>query len=239
MQVRSWVKVSGGLRHLSTRPLRFLFAVLLGWIFCQTPALAQRTRYAGVLGGVCTLSGDAASQLTPQGLKASLYKPENGLILNLLGGVQFHQYLSLQFNYVWNRNSLAMSSTSGGSSFYVQLRSSSQQSATADLLVYFRRRESRLRPYLGVGTGLAHLTSTQIRTTALGGTPVLPPTHFSSTQVALHVPVGIDFAITPHVLLRYSFSETLRHNDVSDKLSPPGERLLASFHNLAGILVRF
>jgi hypothetical protein len=240
MQGFNPVKINWASQYLTGRPLRLLFLVVLEWVLCQTPALAQRTPYVGVLGGVSTLSADAGSVLTSQSLLTSSYKPENGPLVNAVAGVHFHEYLSLQFNYVWNRNHVTMNSASSASnSFYLQQRTSSQQSAIVDLLVYFRRKNSRLRPYLGVGTGVVHFSSTEERTTALGGTPVLPPVHFSSTQAALHVPVGIDLAVTRQLTIRYSFSETIRHNDVSEKLSPPGERSLASFYNLVGVLIRF
>src|SRR5213594_1698287 len=87
---------------------------------------AQVVPYAGVLGGVATLSADARSQLSAQGLNASLYKPENGSALNIFAGTHVTQYLSLQANYVWNRNDLTLSSTSpASSSFYEEQRKSS------------------------------------------------------------------------------------------------------------------
>ena len=217
------------------------FALLLvfecmGVAFCS----AQVVPYAGILGGLATLSADARSQLTAQGLNASLYKPENGSALNVFAGLHVAQYLSLQANYVWNRNDLTLSSTSSASSlFYEEQRKSSQHALIFDLLIYFRRRDSRLRPYLSAGTGIAHLSSTEQRIVAVSGTPTLPPLRFSSTRPVLRVAVGMDIAITHHLAARYSFSETLRHNDISAHLSPPGQRGLANFQNLFGIGFRF
>ncbi len=137
--------------------LRFILAVAFGWTCSQALILAQTTPFVGVLGGVATLSADARSLSTPQGLNVSLYKPENGRALNIAGGVHLDQYLSLQASYVWNRNSLTLSSGSSGSaSFYEQRRKSSQQAILLDLLVYFRRQDDRLRPYLSAGTEVVH-----------------------------------------------------------------------------------
>ena len=186
--------------------LRFLLLLFLEWMSCPVIASAQVVPYAGVLGGLATLSADARSQLSAQGLNASLYKPENGSALNLFAGAHVTQYLSLQANYVWNRNDLALSSTSpAAGSFYEERRKSSQHALIFDLLVYFRRRDSRLRPYLSAGTGIVQLSSTQQRVLALGGAPDLPPSRFSSIRPALRVAVGMDVAITRHYAFRYSF----------------------------------
>jgi hypothetical protein len=220
--------------------LRFVLLLFFGWTGCVALGSAQVVPYAGVLGGLATLSADARSQLTAQSLNASLYKPENGPALNIFGGAHVTQYLSLQANYVWNRNDLTLSSTSSGSSlFYEEQRKSSQHALIFDLLIYFRRQDSRLRPYLSAGTGIAHLSSTQQRVVAVSGTPNLPPTRFSSTRPVLRVAVGMEVAIARHLAFRYSFSETLRHNDISSQLSPPGQRGLANFQNLFGIGFHF
>ncbi len=220
--------------------LRFILVVALECVCFQVPALAQVTPFAGALGGVATLSADARSLPTSQGLNVSLYKPENGPAVNLIAGVHLNQYLSVQASYVWNRNGLTLSSSSSGpNSFYEERRKSSQQAVLFDLLVYFRRLDDRLRPYLSAGTGVVRFSSAQERLVALRGTPVLPQTRFSSTRPALRVAVGIDVALTHRVALRYSFGETIRHNDISAQLSPSGERLLANFQNLFGFVVRF
>ena len=107
--------------------LRFVLLLFFGWAGCVALGSAQVVPYAGVLGGLATLSADARSQLTAQSLNASLYKPENGPALNIFGGAHVTQYLSLQANYVWNRNDLKLSSTSSASSsFYEEQRKSSQ-----------------------------------------------------------------------------------------------------------------
>jgi len=219
---------------------RLILLAALACICSRVQAFGQIIPYAGALGGVATLSADARSLPTPLGLSVSQYKPENGPALNLVAGVHLNQYLSLQANYVWNRNDLTLSSSSSGSnSFYVEQRKSSGQAALFDLLVYFRRRDSRLRPYLSAGTGVVYFSSTHQRQVAIQGTPVLPPRRFSSTRPALRVAVGIDVTVTHRLALRYSFGETIRHNDVSSQLSPPGERALANFQNLLGFVVRF
>ena len=220
--------------------LRLILAVILESLYFHAPVLAQIVPFAGALGGVATLSADARSVPKPQGLDLSLYKPANGPALNLFAWVHLNPYVSLQANYVWNRNDLRLSSSSSVStSFYEEQRKSSQQAALLDVLVYFRRLDDRLRPYLSAGTGIVHFSSTQLRLLALGGSPALPQTRFSSNRPALRVAVGIDVALTRRLALRYSFGETIRHNDVSAQLAPPGKRNLANFQNLFGFVVRF
>jgi hypothetical protein len=216
------------------------YVMLLSWVGPGTVMVGQVVPFVGIQGGVSTLSSDGRSALTQQGLSTSLYTPENGPALNLLGGIYLNNYLGLQANYAWNRNGLTLSSTSSASnSFYLQRRTSSQQAFTVDFLIYFRRLDSRIRPYLAVGTGIVHFSSGEPQVVASSGTPVLPPTRFSSTRPVLDVPVGIDVALARRLAFRYSFSETISHNEVSAQLSPPGERSLANFRSLFGLVLRF
>jgi Outer membrane protein beta-barrel domain len=203
--------------------------------------MAQAQSYAGVLGGVSTLSGDARSLLSPGSTTFSSYDPKNGAAVEVLLGRHFSDYFTLQANYIWNRNGLTLTSAAfhATQQAYQETRSSSQQSAMADILVYFRKRDSRLRPYLSVGTGLVHFGSSQQQIDQALGNPVLPPSHFSSNLLALHVPVGIDVNLGKGWALRYTFSETLTKNPISDRLSPPGQHSLKNFQNLFGFIRRF
>jgi hypothetical protein len=71
-----------------------------------------------------------------------------------------------------------------------------------------------------------------------GGLPS-PEGEIASTLVALRVAVGIDLAMGDRWSVRYSFSETISGNPVSARLTPPGERNLANFQNLFGVIRRF
>jgi hypothetical protein len=108
-----------------------------------------------------------------------------------------------------------------------------------DLLIYFRKRSSRLRPFLAVGTGVVHLSSSQQRVTQIIGAPTLPPSQFSSNLAALHVPVGLDVRLTKGWDFRYTFSETLTSNPISGQLSPPASHNLQNFQNLFGVIKQF
>jgi hypothetical protein len=122
---------------------------------------------------------------------------------------------------------------------YQETRRSSQQSLIGDLLVYFRNRDSRLRPYLSVGTGLVHFSSSPERIEQALGSPVLPPQRFSANMIALHVPVGIDVRMGKGWAFRYTFSETLSKNPISARLSPSGLHTFKNFQNLFGFVKRF
>jgi hypothetical protein len=207
--------------------------VSTGW------SLAGEKPYAGAMGGIATLSADGGSARVEQGLNLSSYAPSNGGALDVFVGADLNNYFSLQGDFIWNSNSLRLNSTSSTGSFYQQDRSSSQEAAIVSLLVYFRPQHSRIRPYLGVGTGAAHLSSTAENLVAFAGTPVLPRQEFSSTGAVLRTHVGIDIALKGRLAFRYSFSETLGSNEISRNLSPPGTRRLANFQNLFGFVVRF
>jgi Outer membrane protein beta-barrel domain len=200
---------------------------------------AQVVPYAGAIGGFATLSGDAGSQPTPQGLRLSAYAPANGGALDVFAGAHLNNYFSVQGDFIYNRNSLHLNSAdSGTGSFYQEDRSSTQEAGVLDLLVYFRNLRSRVRPYLGVGTGVIHLSSTLDRVVAAGGNPQLPPPSFSSTGPLLRSHVGIDLRVATKLDFRYSFSETLGRGEIGKQLSPPGPRYLKNFQNLFGFVVR-
>lgn len=216
---------------------------MLGFLATRPVASAQTRFYGGVLTGVSTLSGDARSLLQPPSSSASsLYDPKNGVSFSAVFGRDISEYFGLQGDYIWNRNRLTLSSnsiTNGTLTAYEELRSSSQQSVLVDALLYFRPRESRFRPYLSVGTGWVHFSSAEEQITQSVGMPILPPRTFSSNLIALHVPVGIDVRVGKGWMFRYTFSETLSKNPISDRLTPPGLHRLMNFQSLFGIVRRF
>jgi len=219
---------------------RTLLIPLILFFGCVFTAQAQF--YAGVLGGVSTISGDARSLLSPSSSAFASYNPKNGGAVQVLVGRHFSDYFTLQANYIWNRNPLTLTAAAfdnGIQDGYQETRNSTQQSVVADVLVYFRKRDSRLRPYLSVGTGLVHFASSQERLDQVLGSPDLPPQRFSSNMIALHVPVGIDVNLGKGWAFRYTFSETLSKNPISDRLSPPGQHNLKNFQNLFGFVRQF
>jgi hypothetical protein len=195
-----------------------IYSVSSGW--------AAESYYAGGMGGLSTL----------------LYKPENGPALNLFLGRYVGEYFSIQANLIWNTNDLTLISTSvssQGTSYYSETRGSSQIAGTGDALVFFRNRDSRLRPYLSVGAGVVRLHSSQQQIQAVSGASAPPSGDFSSSRAVLRVPVGIDVRLGRGFYLRYSFSESISGNPISDRLSPPGQRGLKNFQNLWGLLKAF
>ncbi len=216
-----------------------LIATVVLVVLCVVAAPAQV--YVGILGGVATLSGDSNSSVGMNSSYSS-YDPKNGPAVEALIGRHFSDYLTLQGEYIWNQNTLNLKSAEfndGVQTGYAETRSSSQQSAIVDLLIYFRKRSSRLRPFLSVGTGFVHLSSAQQKVTTTVGNPILPAQHFSSNQVVLHVPVGLDVKLKDGLIFRYSFSETLSGNPVSKQLAPPATHNLQNFQNLWGFVYQF
>lgn len=217
-------------------------ALVLGIVFAGTQPAYGGDYYAGVLGGLATLSADGRSTLSPVMSQVSLYKPENGPALNVLAGWDFSRYLSVQGNYIWNRNDLTLVSTAFGPaamSQYEEARSSQQSSAIVDLLGYMRGRHSRVRPYLSCGTGLEHLSSSLNVVKLATGSLALPPQQFSANRIALRVAVGIDLNLARGWAFRYTFSEAISSNAISEQLVPPGERALKNFQNLFGLVRHF
>ena len=189
--------------------------------------------FMGAVAGVATLSGD--------GFEVSKYKPENGPVVNAFFGAHLRDYVSVQANYIWNQNDLALFSgvASGtGARFYDQPRASSQHTLVGDLLVYFRERTSGIRPYLSAGLGIVRFESQSQATPIDGGLPS-PAARITATHPTLRVAVGVDVPVGGGWNVRYSFSESIGQNPISRELDPPGSRSLMNFQNLVGVLRAF
>jgi opacity protein-like surface antigen len=107
----------------------------------------------------------------------------------------------------------------------------------ADALVYFRPIDSRIRPYLGTGVAVVRFSASVVESTTSGLNA--PVGEISSTRAALRSHVGIDISLSSRTAFRYSFSETIGGNPISPHLTPAGERGLANFQNLFGMVMRF
>jgi hypothetical protein len=222
---------------------RTLIGVLPLLLLFKPPVSGQTAPhfFAGAVAGIATLSADGRSEITPDGVDVSMYKPENGPTVNLLLGIQFHEYLAFQANYIGNRNDVTLTSvraTDTGPAYYEQPRAASQHAVVGDVLAYFRGRRSVLRPYLSVGLGLVRL-ETRMRGEGRARSTSLPPARAGATNAVLRVAVGLDVALGGNWSARYSFSESLSVNPISADLSPPGRRNLANFQNLFGVVRGF
>jgi hypothetical protein len=206
------------------------------------PAAAQDDPriFAGGLLGVSILSADAQTVTDGTAAGVSLYEPANGLALNLFAGVHLAQYFSIQADWIWNRNDLTLFSSfltpvAGG--YYEQRRHSSQHAVVLDGLIYFRRLDSAVRPYLGTGISVVRFSSGVTSTSEHG--LAAPGGEIVSTRIGLRSHVGIDLRLSRHASFRYSFSEMIGGNPISPSLTPPGQRGLMNFQNLFGFLARF
>jgi len=204
--------------------------------------LAQRPLYIGALGGLATLSGDGSSNITASSAATSLYAPQNGGAASLFLGWHIFKYVSIQGNYIWNRNDLTLTSTLSNPaavSFYKQPMSSTENAFIGDVLVYFRARGDRIRPYLSQGGGVV-LFSSRVSGRALSsGNLLAPPGNSSSTFPGSRTAVGLDVRVAHAWYFRYTFGENISHNPVSAQLSPPGQRFLKNFQNLFGMFRTF
>ena len=135
----------------------FIVIAIAVWALPRAAAAQDAGYFAGAVAGVATLSGDPSFVVTPDGFIVSKYKPENGTAVNVFIGAHVREYVTVQANYIWNRNDITLASgvaSDTGTRFYEQPRASSQHAVIGDLLVYFRERASRIRPYLSGGFGV-------------------------------------------------------------------------------------
>ena len=211
----------------------FIVIAVTVWALPRVAAAQDVGYFAGAVAGVATLSGDPSF--------VSKYKPENGAAVNVFVGAHLREYVTVQANYTWNRNDITLASGAAsdtGTRFYEQPRASSQHAVVGDLLVYFRERASRIRPYLSGGFGIVRFETDSQDTSVDGGLP-LPPIRFTSTDVILRVAIGVDVPVGHGWNVRYSFSESIGPNPISRALDPPGSRGLMNFQNLVGLLRKF
>jgi hypothetical protein len=218
-------------------------AVALGIVSLSVPVATQDEPriFAGALYGVSALSADARSEITASTAAVSLYDPKHGPALNVFAGVDIAQYFSVQVNWMWNSNDLTLLSsftTPQTGAFYQQHRDSRQHAVVLDGLIYFRRMDSAIRPYLGTGLSVLHFSSDEIAVSAAQGLPP-PSARIASTRIGLRSHVGIDFKLSRRLSFRYSFSETISGNPISPSLTPQGSRGLMNFQNLFGFVGRF
>jgi outer membrane protein with beta-barrel domain len=220
---------------------RFSLTIAIWALAAPAGAQAVRRGFAGGLFGVSTLSADGRSLTRDAEAALSLYEPENGVALDVFAGLHVAEYFSIQANWMWNRNDVTLVSslvTPQGGGFYEQRRHSRQHAAVLDGLVYFRGRDSAIRPYLGTGFALVSFSSDDVVSAASHGLAA-PGGTIASTRVGLRSHVGIDVRLSTRLDFRYSFSETIRANPISPSLTPPAVRRLANFQNLFGLVSRF
>ena len=92
---------------------------------------------------------------------------------------------------------------------------------------------------MSAGIGFVNFKSDEGTLLALRGSPRLPPAEFTSSSPVLRVAVGIDFSLSSKWAIRYSFSEAIRKNPISEQMVPPGRRNMANFQNLFGFVRYF
>ena len=229
-------------RPSTHRPARLFALMLSTWLISVPTAAQDEPRiFGGGLFGVSTLSADARSVTGASNAAVSLYAPENGLALDVFAGVHMAQYFSVQANWIWNRNDMTLVSsfvTPQGGGFYEQRRHSRQHAVVLDGLVYFRRLDNAVRPYLGTGISLVHFSSNDVASTSDHGLAA-PTGEIASTRIGLRSHVGIDLRMSRRVSFRYSFSETISRNPISPSLTPPARHRLMNFQNLFGFVGQF
>jgi hypothetical protein len=221
---------------------RILPCCLLGclaYVWCALPASAQPRFFAGGGPGAAFLSNDAGASITSGASAVSTYRSNAGLLAHAFAGWHFHDYLSVQGAWNYNRNRLRFSGTNSAGGSYDQLRSSTQDNAGVDLLVYFRDRRSWIRPFLTCGLNYMWFESRQTSLLEKNGVIATPPDRLTLAQKGLRVAAGADVRLHGGWGFRYAFNEILQGNGISRQLTPAGSSPLMNFQHLFGIMRSF
>jgi hypothetical protein len=80
------------------------------------------------------------------------------------------------------------------------------------------------------------LASDVVELKSARGDLAVPAPRFASAAAGRRVAVGMDVAMRHGWAVRYTFRETIRGNPISRQLSPVGQRNLANFQNLFGVV---
>jgi outer membrane protein W len=168
------------------------------------------------LGGAAALSNAATA--TPSPPSASNYDSKVGPALNATIGYHASDWVSFQAGYIWNRNRIVTTNVAGATFSHTE-STRGQYAVSGDLLLYFRPRTSRIRPYLSAGPAWVRLSK--------------------ENKLGLRVAVGADLMIGSGWGLRYSFSEMISANPFATALYPPAQSKLMNFQNLFGFVKVF
>lgn len=192
--------------------MRLPFLVL--FIVYQSAALAQA--YLTGLGGTAALSRDASASASP--IASANYDAAVGPALSASAGYRFNDWLSAQARYGWNQNRITVTELTA-LTFVERMQPAPQHSVAAELLVYFRPRGSRLRPYLSAGPAWSRV--------------------LAQNKPGLTVAVGIDVSLKSGWGVRYTFVENMSANPFSAALHPAGTHGLMNFQNQLGVIKFF
>ena len=180
--------------------------------------IAHAQFYLTGLGGFAALSGGAAAQASPPA--TSSYDPKVGAAFNLAVGRHFNDWISSQAGYVWNRNQINSSELFGGGPLVQRTSQVAQHAVGADAQLYFRPRESWVRPYLAAGPYWVRIGS--------------------ENKLGFRVAVGVDLVHRKSGWgVRYTFSEMMSANALGQTLHPKVTSRLMNFQNLFGIVKQF
>lgn len=168
------------------------------------------------LGGAAALSRDSTSSPSP--LRFASYDGGIGPALSATAGYHFNNWISAQAGYTWNQSRVKITQLTG-IDFAQREQTGPQHSVGADLLVYFRPRNSRVRPYLSAGPAWSRVDA--------------------QNKPALRVAVGVDLLLKQGWGVRYTFTETMSASPYGAALNPPGKHGLMNFQNLVGVIKVF
>ena len=204
--------------------------------------MKRRSIYFGGMGGLATLSGDGTAVITPTSSSTSLFDPQNGAVTEALIGTHLFRYGSFEGDYIWNRNRVTLVSTTQAaeaSNYYQQPEDVTQNAFLGNVLIYFRKRGDRIRPYLSEGFGGVLIHSSLSNSAIVVGKPILPPAKSDHASIALRTLVGMDVRARDRWYFRYSFGETINRNTYGDQLAPQERRIPKNFQNLFGAYFEF
>jgi hypothetical protein len=193
------------------------------------------------MGGIATLSGDGSATVTSSSALTSLFDPKNGAAGEAFAGIQLFKYVSFEGDYAWNRNNVVLVSSGApaGPDFFREPESITQNAFLGSVLVYFRKQQSRVRPYLSEGTGVVLIHTRLSGNAIVSGNPVLPPATSDHISIALRTLVGIDVRLRGRWCFRYTFGETITRNTLGDQVVPAQHRIPKNFQNLVGVYFQF
>jgi hypothetical protein len=163
------------------------------------PAVLCQEWEAGGLGGF-TITRDSDVSRTTGGTASTGFK--NGFVFGAYAGSNDYRYLSGEASYLYGASDLRLSSggrevTFGANEQYLDFR----------LLIHFAKRESRFRPFVAVGGGVAVYSGTGADNAAQPLNSYAALSHTRETKPMVSGAAGVKFRISDHVGLRFEFRD--------------------------------
>jgi hypothetical protein len=192
-----------------------------------TSAISAQQWEAGALGGY-SISRENGIKA---GSTSGSVKFESAPVYGFFAGSNDYRFLGGEASYLYRGGNLNLSGPGRSISF-----DSHTQFIDFRLVVHFSPRESRLRPFLAVGGGVALYSGTGVESAAQPLGTLAALTHTRETKPMVSGAAGVKFRLTPHFGFRAEFRDYVTPFPNRLVAPPPGSSISGWVHNFVPVV---